>query len=255
MAKRNIIVMGGSTGSFEVFKTIANGLPADLNASIFIVWHMSADIRGVLPAVLNRVGPLEAIEPRDGDLIETGKIYVARPDHHLLIDDSHIRITRGPKENRFRPAIDPLFRSAAYNYGPRVIGIITSGALDDGTSGIWTIKQRGGLTIAQDPADAEISSIPESAIQQVKIDHIVPASKMADLITRLVKEEVDETSGAFMQSQAENEKTKEEIRVAAEENSLPSGTFDLNELTPFTCPECSGVLARIKDGERVRFRC
>src|SRR5262249_12115326 len=160
MAKRNIVVMGGSTGSFEVFKTVAAGLPRDLDASIFIVWHMSPEVRGILPEILDRLGPLEAREPEDHEHIESGRIYVARPDHHLLIDDGPVRVTRGPKENRFRPAIDPLFRSAAYTYGRRVIGIITSGALDDGTSGLWTIKQRGGIAIAQDPGDAEISSMP-----------------------------------------------------------------------------------------------
>jgi two-component system chemotaxis response regulator CheB len=126
MAKRNIIVLGGSTGSFEVFKTIARGLPAGLDASLFIVWHMSPDIRGILHQVLERIGTLDAVEARDGDPIETGRIYVARPDHHLLIDEDRVRVTRGPKENRFRPAVDPLFRSAAYAYGPRVIGVITS---------------------------------------------------------------------------------------------------------------------------------
>src|SRR5262245_7512145 len=213
MAKRNIVVLGGSSGSFEVFKTIANGLPADLDASIFIVWHMSPDIPGILSQVLTRVGPIEARQAKDREPIRMGRIYVARPDHHLVIDDSHLRVARGPKENRFRPAIDPLFRSAAYTYGPRVIGVITSGALDDGTSGLWAIKQRGGITIVQDPADAEIASMPESAIQEVDVDYIVPASKIAGLITRIVKQEVDAGEEVYMQDHAENEKTREEIRI------------------------------------------
>src|SRR5687767_7782919 len=131
MPKRNIIVIGGSSGSFEGFKTIAAALPKNLDASIFIVWHMPADVRSILPQVLNHAGPLFASGAREGENIESGRIYVAQPDHHLLIDDGHIRVSRGPKENRFRPAVDPLFRSAAYNYGPRVIGVVLSGGLDD----------------------------------------------------------------------------------------------------------------------------
>src|SRR5688572_26789613 len=145
MGKRNIIVIGGSSGSFDGFKRIAAELPKDLDASIFIVWHMAPDVRSVLPQVLNNAGPLFASEAREGERIESGRIYVARPDHHLILDDSHVRVTRGPKENRFRPALDPLFRSAAYNYGPRVVGVVLSGGLDDGTSGLWTIKHRGGV--------------------------------------------------------------------------------------------------------------
>src|SRR3954462_11323909 len=160
MAKRNIIVMGGSAGSFAAFKTIAAGLPADLDASIFIVWHMAPDLRGILPEILNRSGKMKAVEARDRQPIEPGRIYVACPDHHLLIEGDTVRLTRGPKENRFRPAIDPLFRSAAFSFRQRVIGVMLSGSLDDGTSGLWTIKHFGGLAVVQDPVDAEVPSMP-----------------------------------------------------------------------------------------------
>src|SRR5262249_52231723 len=161
--------------------------------------------------------------------------------------DSRVRVTRGPKENRFRPAIDPLFRSAAYTYGRRVIGVITSGALDDGTSGLWTIKQRGGIAIAQDPVDAEIGSMPENAIREVDVDYSLPGAEIAAIITRLASEEVDTTAEDPMQNKEEDERTREEIRIAAERERLPSPVFDLGELTPFTCPECSGVLSKIRD--------
>ena len=254
MAKRNIIVIGGSTGSFEVFKTIAAGLAEGLDAAIFIVWHMSPNVRGILPAVLDGIGPLPAIEPRDGETIETGRIYVARPDHHLLLEEGRVRVTRGPKENRFRPAIDPLFRSAAFAYGPRVIGVITSGALDDGTSGLWEVKQRGGLAIVQDPSDAEIASMSESAIREVRVDHIVPAIDIAGLITKLSQQEIDEHE-VHMQDKAHDEQTREEINIAAEDIALYQDVFQKGKLTPFTCPECSGVLAMVRDGDRARFRC
>ena len=253
MPKKNIVVMGGSTGSFDVFKRVAKDLPPDLDAAIFIVWHMSPDVRGILPEVLNNAGPLPAHEARDGDEIKLGNVYVARADHHLLLDNSHMRVTRGPKENRFRPAVDPLFRSAAYEYGPRVVGIITSGALDDGTSGMWAIKMHGGVTVAQDPNDAEIPSMPESAIRQVTIDHIVPAKQIADLIVRLSSEETTPEEEAKMMKK--DKRLKDEIGVAAEDRALQTRAFDVNALSPFSCPDCSGVLSKLQDGGRIRFRC
>lgn len=255
MAKRDIIVMGGSTGSFDVFKTIAAGLPKDLDASIFIVWHMSPDIRGILAQVLNKVGPLYAAEAADGELIEPGRIYIARPDHHMLLENSHVRATRGPKENRFRPAVDPLFRSAAYNYGPRVVGVIASGALDDGTSGLWTVKHRGGVAIVQDPSDAEINSMPDNAMREVAVDYVLPASQMAEVLVQITSQDIPELGEGMMHNEIEDKRTEIEIKIAAEANALKLGIINWGDLTPFTCPECSGVLTRIKDGDRPRFRC
>ena len=186
---------------------------------------MAADIRGILPHVLNRSGRMFASEARDGEAIEPGRIYVARPDHHLLIDDSHIRVARGPKENKFRPAVDPLFRSAAYNFGPRVIGVVTSGALDDGTSGLWTIKHRGGIAVAQDPNDAEVGSMPENAIREVNVDHVVPVAEIPELLTRLSQEDVPKIVEAVMQNDAENKRTLLEIKIAAEETRWNSGSW------------------------------
>jgi two-component system chemotaxis response regulator CheB len=253
MAKKNIVVIGGSSGSFEVFKRIARGLPMELRAAIFIVWHMSPDVNGILPDVLCNAGPLPATEAVDGEEIKVGNIYVARPDHHLLLENSRLRVTRGPRENRFRPAIDPLFRSAAYEFGPRVVGIITSGALDDGTSGLWAVKQHGGTAVVQDPMDAEIASMPESAIRENSVDHIVAADQIADLIIKLSEEEISQPPEASMKRK--DDRIRDEVRVAAEESALELGVYDLDSLTPFTCPECSGVLAKLRDGDRVRFRC
>jgi len=256
MAKRNIIVMGGSMGSFEAFKTIVAGLPKDLEASVFIVWHMSPDVRGVLPQVLNGVGQLFASEASEGERIEKGRIYVARPDHHLLIENGTVRVTRGPKENRFRPAVDPLFRSASYFYGPRVIGVVTSGALDDGTSGLWTIKHRGGVAIVQDPNDAEISSMPENAIREVAVDHVVPVDQIAGILARISQEDVPEAvTEEIVQNDTEAKRTELEIKIAGEANALETGVPKWGELSPFTCPDCSGVLTKLKEGNRLRFRC
>jgi two-component system, chemotaxis family, protein-glutamate methylesterase/glutaminase len=169
MNRRDIIVIGTSAGGFDALKKLVKGFPQDLPASIFIVWHMSADVTGILPEVLNRAGALPAKNAEDGEPIEAGKIYVAPPDRHLLIEDSRVRITRGPKENRFRPAVDPLFRSAAYAYGARVVGVILSGALDDGTSGLWTIKHHGGVAVVQDPLDAELPRCRETRCAKSKL--------------------------------------------------------------------------------------
>lgn len=252
MESRNIIVIGASSGGFVALKTLVSGLPKDLQASLFIVWHMSPDVRGVLPQVLNRAGTLHAAHAFDGESIEPNRIYVAPPDRHLLIERGRVRVTRGPKENRFRPAVDPLFRSAAYVYGPRVIGVILSGALDDGTAGLWMVKQRGGLAIVQDPLDADVPSMPENAAREVAIDYSVPISDLAALLARLSQEQVEEVSEDEMQ---DDEKTAIEVRIAMEASAFESGVMNLGDLSPYTCPECHGVLTSITDGNRLRFRC
>lgn len=147
-------------------KRLVADLPPTLNVAIFIVWHMAPDIRGVLPQVLNKLNTIPARQARDMEPLQMNHIYIALPDRHLLLENDRLRTTRGPKENRFRPAVDPLFRAAAYEYGQRVIGVVLSGALDDGSAGLWTIKHRGGLAIVQDPDDAEMPSMPEKESEQ-----------------------------------------------------------------------------------------
>lgn len=251
METRNIIVIGASAGGFEALKKLVAGLPPDFQASLFIVWHMAPDVRGVLPQVLSKLGALPAEHAVDKEPIVPNRIYVAQPNFHLLVERDRVRVTKGPKENRFRPAVDPLFRSAAYAYGARVIGIILSGALDDGTSGLWTIKHLGGTAIVQDPRDAEIPSMPENAMREVDVDYVVPVSEMADLLVRLV-EQTPEIAEVPMK---ENEQTEFEIRTAAEDSAFETGIMKFGSLTPFTCPDCHGVLFELKDGKRSRFRC
>jgi two-component system, chemotaxis family, protein-glutamate methylesterase/glutaminase len=250
IGSQRIIVMGASSGGFEALKKLIQGLPPDFNASIFIVWHMSPDVPGILPQVLNRVNKIYAAHAYDGEEIKPNRIYISQPDHHLLIRNGKVRITHGPKENRFRPAIDPLFRSAAYAYTHRVIGVILSGALDDGTAGLWAVKHYGGIAIVQDPSDAEVSAMPENAMRQVNVDHCVPVSAIAELLVRLCKEPIIEKAGVM-----KDEQTRKEIEIAAEENALEKGLMDFGELSPFTCPECHGVLSRLYNGDLVRYRC
>src|SRR5688572_25460972 len=139
-----VVVIGASAGGVESLREVVKGLPADLPAAVFVVLHISPFQPSSLPEILSRSGPLPACHPEDGAKIEAGRIYTAPPDHHLLIERGRVAVAKGPKENRFRPSIDALFRSAAYSYGPKVIGIVLSGALDDGTSGLWSIKRLGG---------------------------------------------------------------------------------------------------------------
>lgn len=251
METRNIIVIGASAGGFEAMKKLVAGLPADLRASLFIVWHMPPDVRGVLPQVLSKSGTLPAAHAVDKEPITPHRIYVAPPNFHLLIERGRVRVTKGPKENRFRPAVDPLFRSAAYAYGTRVIGVVLTGALDDGTSGLWTIKHLGGTAVVQHPEDAEVPSMPENALREVEVDYVVPVSEMADLLVRLTREPL-ETSEVIME---ENKQTEFEIRTAAEDSAFEAGIMKFGSLTPFTCPDCHGVLFELKDGKRSRFRC
>ncbi|HYP50094.1 MAG TPA: chemotaxis protein CheB [Pyrinomonadaceae bacterium] len=253
MAKRDIIVIGASAGGYEALKILVSGLPADLPASVFVVWHMSPEIReSVLPYALQKAGNLPAKQAVDGEEIKPGQIYVAPPDFHLLLESDRVRVTKGPKENRFRPAVDPLFRSAAYNFGSRVVGIVLSGALDDGTAGLWTIKYRGGTVIVQDPLDAEFPSMPKSAMREVKVDYCLPVSEIAGILTGLTAEQAEEALDIDMKEDA---KIKTEIGIAAEDYAFERGVMNLGELSPFTCPECHGVLLKLKDGKIVRFRC
>lgn len=251
-ALREIIVIGASAGGFEPLKKLVAGLPKDLAAAVFIVWHLPANAQGILPSVLEKEGALPAAHGVDGEEIKTGRIYVAPPDHHLLVEENRVRVTKGPKENRFRPAVDTLFRSAAYAYGARVIGVILSGALDDGTAGLWTIKLRGGAAVVQEPTDSEYPSMPESALREVEVDYSVPVSEMAALLIRLTGEQTLEAREISME---DNKKTEMEIRIAAEESAFEVGVMSLGEISPFTCPDCHGVLLRIKDGKIARFRC
>lgn len=250
MEKRNIIVIGASAGGFEAIKQLVAGLPADFNAAIFLVWHMSPDVRGILPQVLNRVNTIVAAHAYNNEEIKNNRIYVAPPDHHMLVKEGKVLITHGPKENRFRPAVDPLFRSAAYAYGNRVIGVILSGALDDGTAGLWTVKHYGGIAIVQDPVDAEVPSMPENAMREVKVDYCVGVSELPQLLVRLSNELLSENASVMKEEQ-----TKKEIQIAAEERALEKGILKFGELSPYTCPECHGVLSRLRNDNIIRYRC
>ncbi|MEP6683838.1 MAG: chemotaxis protein CheB [Parafilimonas sp.] len=245
-----IIVIGASAGGLDALKMIIKGLPPGFSAPVFIVWHMSPDIRGILPQLFNSINTIHAAHAYDKEPIKTNRIYVAPPDHHLLVEENRVRVTHGPKENRFRPAVDPLFRSAAYTFGNRVIGIILSGALDDGTAGLGSVKQYGGVAIVQNPVDAQVPSMPENAMREVEVDYTVTAGELPALLVKLLQQQPSPVN-----ENMKDEKTKKEIEIAAEERALDKGVFKMGEPSVFACPECHGVLSAIQDVQRIRYRC
>jgi two-component system chemotaxis response regulator CheB len=229
---------------------LARDLPADLPAAVMVVVHISANGTSVLPEILNRSGPLLAAHPRGGEAIECGRIYVAPPDHHLLVERGYLRLPRGPRENGHRPAVDALFRTAARAYGRRVVGVILSGTLDDGTAGLQAIKMRGGVAVVQDPAEALFSGMPRSAIENVEVDHVVPLSDIAPLLVRLAREEVEGVDAEPVPRAMDQEANIVELDMDAVEGKDRPGTP-----SSFACPECGGVLWELHDGKLLRFRC
>jgi two-component system, chemotaxis family, protein-glutamate methylesterase/glutaminase len=250
MSEHDLIVIGGSAGGVEALRILVAGLPHDLPAAICVVLHLSPAEPSFLHAILTRAGSLPATQVVKAEPIAPGHIYVAPPDHHLLVEQGYVRVTRGPKENRFRPAVDVLFRSAAYAYGPQVIGVIITGALDDGTAGLWAVKDRGGLAVVQDPQDAFVASMPESALRHVRVDACLPLADIAPTLVTLAAEPVPAEGGYPV-----SKKLAIETRIAREENALRAGILDLGQLSCYTCPECHGVLVQLQDGSLTRFRC
>ncbi|GEO11310.1 chemotaxis protein CheB [Segetibacter aerophilus] len=252
MDKKDIIVIGASAGGVNALIDFVKGLPANLDASIFVVLHVHPSTPSNLPQILANYGPLLASHAEDGEKIKPRRIYVAPPDHHLLIENGRVLVRKGPKENRFRPSIDVLFRSAAYNYGSRVIGIVLSGMLNDGTSGMWSVKHLGGTCIVQDPEEALYESMPENVLREVDVDFSMPVSRMGKLLEELVNQNAPKMHEITPEQM---ELMKMEVIIASNDNAFELGILNKGELTPFTCPECHGTLISLKEGTTVRFRC
>ena len=245
-AIHDIIVIGGSGGSLEALRTLVRDLPPDLAASVFVVVHVGANSH--LAHVLARSGPLPVQQAASGEAFEPGRIYVAVPGYHLLLHGGHILLRQGPRENLARPAVDPLFRSAAASFGGRVIGVVLSGGLADGTAGLQAIKRCGGLAVVQDPADAPVSSMPRSALRHVEVDHVCPVDAMAPLLARLAREPAGPTPDIPLDIRVE-------AAIAAQELVDMRADDMLGTPSRFTCPECHGALWEIEDGSMLRYRC
>jgi two-component system chemotaxis response regulator CheB len=246
----DLIVVGASAGGVEALQVLVGGLPKGLPAAVMIVMHTSPEGPYLLPDILGRAGSLEVPKPREGDLIERGKLYIAPPGHHLLVKGDRINLSKGPKENRSRPAIDPLFRTAAVAYGPRVVGVILTGMLDDGTSGLSAVKERGGIAVVQDPEDALYSSMPKSAIRHVSCDYVLPVSAIASLLTRLASESATAPEKVPVTRLMEIEARFVEMETMSMKDMDAIGSH-----AGVSCPECHGPIWKIKDGTLQRYRC
>jgi two-component system, chemotaxis family, protein-glutamate methylesterase/glutaminase len=245
-----LIVVGASAGGIDALRALAAALPGDLAAPVCVVVHASAEAPGILHEILDRAGPLRGIRPRSGERLRPGRIYVAPPDHHLLVEPGRLRLTRGPRENRFRPAIDPLFRSAAQVYGPAAIGVILTGNLDDGVAGLWMLKQLGGTTVVQDPEDALFPGMPLNALEAVDVDYRLSLAEMPGVLAHLARVDGHPRPPAPAASYLDTE-----VRIAKEEHPMDAGLEQLGEASRYACPECHGVLLQIKEAGRLRFRC
>jgi two-component system, chemotaxis family, protein-glutamate methylesterase/glutaminase len=246
----DLIVIGASSGGIEALLRIIPRLPADLPAAICLVVHSSPHGPWLLPQILARRAALPVAPARDGEPIIPGHIYVAPPDYQLLVEPGHLRVVRGPSENHHRPAVDPLFRSAALAYGPRAVGVILTGALNDGTAGLLAIKRRGGAAIIQDPAEALFPGMPGSAQRTVAIDYCLPLADIAPTLARLARESVAEEGSYPMPAELALEH-----RYARGEAVTLERDGQLGQPTTLTCPECHAPLWEIQDGGLLRFRC
>jgi two-component system chemotaxis response regulator CheB len=246
--RRDVVAIGGSAGALSVLRAILSRLPADLAAVVLIVVHTSRARPGALADILSRYTALTTRFPEDGDLLRTGEVLVAPPDSHLLVEGSTVRVTHGPREGGFRPAIDPLFRTAARSFGNRVVGVVLSGALDDGTLGLEAIKTAGGLAVVQSPEEAAFPSMPRSAIQSVAVDAIATAEKLAAVLLDIVGTAPPGTLAPPERPLAGPD-SAEEGGSGLRDHSLPGSP------SAFICPECGGALWETAHGRALGFRC
>ncbi|MEB3214700.1 MAG: chemotaxis protein CheB [Nostocales cyanobacterium 94392] len=248
---RNIIVIGTSAGGVEALSCLVSQLPSDLNAAIMIVLHVPSHATSVLPNILNRAGKIPASHPKGREEILPSHIYIAPPDYHLLVKSGYITLIRGPRENNHRPAIDPLFRTAARAYGKRVVGVVLTGVLDDGTAGLQAVKMRGGVAIVQDPEDATYQGMPRSAIENVNdIDYIQPLSEIPAVLVELVNTPIETSS---------DNPVSHEMQIETDLVDMDSFTLNNDDRagkpSTFGCPDCGGTLWELEQENLLRFRC
>lgn len=233
---QRIVVIGASAGGVETLRQVVSTLPAHLPCAVLITLHIGTN-KSELPGLLSRAGALPASHPSHGERIQPGKIYIAPPDHHMRVAEGKIALTRGPRENWARPAIDPLFRSAASGYGAGAIGVILTGGLNDGTAGLFEIKAMGGMTVVQAPQDAINAEMPQSALDHVEVDYVRPASEIGCLLADLaVRDEADDAADSVVREQ--------ELDMSTEYTS--------ERPVALTCPDCGGALQQRQSGPLTR---
>lgn len=252
MSPAALIVVGASAGGVEALRDLVRGLPAGLDAAVLVVLHVPRQAPSALPAILGRAGPLPAAHAMEGEPLEAGRIYVAPPDRHLLVIDGRLRLSTGPAENGHRPAIDPLFRSAAQWASTRTVAVVLSGSRDDGTAGAAAVVGSGGRLLVQDPDEALHPSMPRSAIEHVGADRILVAAELGPAAAELVKS-VAETNGSWVPDSQDDQLLKLETAMANMEDlttdELPSQPAGL------ACPSCHGALFELSGAPAPRFRC
>jgi two-component system chemotaxis response regulator CheB len=249
-SRRNIVVIGASAGGIEALLGLFRALPSNSAASYFVAQHLSPHYGSDLDRILQSGTSMPVAFAADQQRILPDAVYVAPPDRHLMIEGDQTRITRGPKESRARPAIDVLFRSAALAFGPRVIGVVLTGNLDDGTAGLWQIKDRKGLAFVQDPEHAAFRSMPDSAMEYVDADFIGTIDDLAARISWEVAQDLP-----LPMAGPPRQGLQVETAVALGDNGMQAGVMELGKPSKYTCPECHGVLVQIEEGRLVRFRC
>jgi two-component system chemotaxis response regulator CheB len=247
---RQIVVVGASAGGLRALIALIQQLPENFPAPVLIVMHISPDATGdVLLDALNKNGKLKCIHAVNGESLKAGHVYLAPSDHHLLVEkDGHLHVTKGAQENRSRPGIDPLFRSAAVAFGNRATGIILTGYLDDGTAGLIAIKRCGGTCIVQDPSEADYPDMPKNALNQVQVDYCVLIAEMGGILAKLMAR----TPG---KQKTIPKDIQREAMIAGRVLSDLASVNSLGEQVPFNCPGCGGVLWKIDKGSQLRYRC
>ncbi len=246
-----MVVIGTSAGGLEALQTIFRGLPRNFDAAVLVVMHRTEHTASLLTEILARHSQLPVTSAVDGEPIRRQHIYVAPPGMHLLVESGRMRTVRGPRENRHRPAIDPLFRSAAATYGPRVIGVILTGMLDDGTSGLMVVRAHGGNAIVQDPRTAMFPAMPQNALNRVPESSVVNLERIPSVLQELLAEVIDPRGyGIPYEDSAAKESRIVDVDMAELEDENRIG-----QPSEFACPECGGVLWEIRQGNLLRFRC
>ena len=252
MSERDIVVIGASRGGFQVLKVLVSQLPADLRAAVFIVLHIGRHA-SVLPDLLTAWGPLTARYAINGEAVRRGTISVAPPDRHLVLSKGRVWLNDGAKENFARPAADPLFRSAAMEYGDRVVGVVLSGDLDDGAAGLANIRSQHGFAIVQDPHDCEASSMPRAALDSCGTDLLCVEHELSRCIQAAVSGMSSEAASGG--TEMSKRVLEQEARIAANGLGDPESLDEVGERSALTCPDCGGTLWRIRDDRPLRYRC
>jgi two-component system chemotaxis response regulator CheB len=248
MGNRDLLLIGTSAGGVEALQSLAKGFAKDLAASVLVTIHLSSQFRSTLDQILTSAGPLRASFAEDGEPLKKGRIYIAPPNRHLLIDGDRLQLGSGARENHARPAIDPMLRSAAVCCGYRSVGVVLTGTLSDGASGLWVLSQVGGLTVVQDPQDADFADMPLNALNRTEPDYIARLKDMPALLDGLVRQPAGEPKPA-------PDAVRYEVEIARSGRSSMSEMDRIGRRSVLACPECHGAMWEIDEDNLIRYRC